>query len=30
MEDFVIEDTVDAPYMFTGNYFYDYYNVNGT
>ena len=30
MEDFTIEDTVDAPYMFTGNYFYDYYNVNGT
>ena len=30
MEDFWIEDTVDAPYMFTGNFFYDYYNVNGT
>lgn len=30
MEDFWIEDTVDAPYMFTGNYFYDYYSVNGT
>ena len=29
MEDFWIEDTIDAPYKFTGNYFYDYYNVNG-
>ena len=30
MEDFWIIDTVDAPYRFTGNFFYDYYNVNGT
>ena len=29
MEDYWIVDTVDAPYSFTGNYFYDYYNVNG-
>ena len=30
MEDYWIVDTVDAPYRFTGNYFYDYFNVNGT
>ena len=30
MEDYWIVDTVDSPYQFTGNYFYDYYNVNGT
>lgn len=30
MEDFTIVDTVDAPYMFTGNFFYDYYSLNNT
>ena len=30
MEDYWIVDTVDPPYQFTGNVFYDYYNVNGT
>lgn len=30
MEDFTIVDTVDPPYMFTGNFFYDYYDVGGT
>ena len=30
MEDYWIVDTVDSPYQFTGNVFYDYYNVNGT
>lgn len=30
MEDYTIVDTVDAPYMFTGNFFYDQYSLNGT
>ena len=30
MEDYTIVDTVDAPYRFTGNFFYDYYSVDGT
>ena len=30
MEDYWIEDTVDSPYMFTGNFFYDFYSTNGT
>ena len=30
MEDYWIVDTIDAPYQFTGNVFYDYYSVNGT
>ena len=29
MEDYTIVDTVDAPYRFTGNFFYDYYNLHG-
>lgn len=28
MEDYTIVDTVDAPYMFTGNFFYDCYSLN--
>lgn len=30
MEDYTIVDTVDAPYMFTGNFFYDLYSTSGT
>ena len=30
MEDYWIVDTVDSPYQFTGNFFYDYYSANGT
>ena len=30
MEDYTIVDTVDSPYRFTGNFFYDYYSLDGT